>query len=191
MENNKIARIIAAGCGIGTVAAFTILIAKKKTKGPNKTEHKTAPESVEKKSATVTTAQKEQQSRVENMFGPRETWSDNKTRAPYPNGYKGFLYIECEGCGKERTFYAKNPFTRWKCECGHETALADLRPAYTYCRKCENTLKYMTNLKKDAFSVECRKCGAPIDMERSSKGTEFVPVGMSRKRAKEERYGNH
>jgi hypothetical protein len=71
MENKKIARIIAIGCGIGAVAAFTILSAKRKTKGTEETEHKTAPESVEEKPATVPTVQKEQRSRAENMFGPR------------------------------------------------------------------------------------------------------------------------
>lgn len=176
MENKKIARIIAIGCGIGTIAALTIFSARKKFSPSTKEEDKTAPESVEAKPEVVPVEKNEPRSRAENMFGPRETWSNNQPERPRPNGYKGFLYIQCESCGKEKTFFAKNPMNRWRCECGHETVLTDLRPAYTYCSKCENPLKYMTNLTKDIFVVECRKCGAPIDMERSRKGTEFVTM---------------
>ena len=96
MENKKIAQIIAIGCGIGTIAAFTILSARKKLSPPTKDEDKTELESVEAKPAVVPSEKKEQRSRAENMFGPRETWGNNQPSAPRPDGYKGFLYIECE-----------------------------------------------------------------------------------------------
>lgn len=197
MENKKIARIIAICCGIGTVAALAILNAKRKTKGTDDTEHCDRSEAMAayeqaKVAREASENAKREAERATHMFVPREKSADKQPRAPRPNGYKGFLYIECQDCGKERTFYAKNPMNRWRCECGHVTELSDLRPAYTYCRKCENPLRYMTNLEKAAFSVECRKCGAPIDMERSGKGTEFVTVGMPRKNwNKEEHHGNH
>ena len=49
----------------------------------------------------------ERNSRVERMFGERESWAtaeDDRTQGPY----KGFLLVVCEGCGKVKAFSARS-----------------------------------------------------------------------------------
>ena len=47
--------------------------------------------------------------------------------------YRGFLYIKCRYCGKERAFNAKKPLTGFRCECGQITELEDLKLMYVRC----------------------------------------------------------
>ena len=123
-------------------------------------------------------------SRAESMFGSREGWNmpaagNGKSNAERLDGketYKGFLFIRCEERGEVKGFYAKYPMTYHQCGCGHRTELHDLRPAYVSC-KCGETFKYMTNLEYD-FTIPCKACGSPVDMEMGAKGTAFVTVGQ-------------
>lgn len=123
-------------------------------------------------------------SRAESMFGSREGWNmpaagndeGNAKRRDEMETYKGFLFIRCEDCGETKGFYAKYPLTYHQCGCGHRTELHDLRPAYVAC-KCGETFKYMTNLEYD-FTIPCKACGSPVDMEMGAKGTAFVTVGQ-------------
>lgn len=66
-------------------------------------------------------------SRVERMFGKKETWvkrDPDEGQGPY----KGFLLVVCEECGEARAFCAKRETYSFRCdECGHETALENLR----------------------------------------------------------------
>lgn len=78
--------------------------------------------------------------------------------------YKGFLYIECEECGNFKAFMPKTPINRFRCDCGHETKLQDLKEMYVDC-KCGKSFKYMTNAKDSVISIECYACGAPVDLE--------------------------
>lgn len=129
-------------------------------------------------------------SRVERIFGKRETWAEAPKQEPERPAtqqeakqdgkppIKGFLIIECEDCGETKAFFAKTPVTDQFCsECRHKTPLNydDLLPAYARC-KCGRQFKYRTNARKMNLTVNCINCGAPIDMELNGRGTAFVTI---------------
>lgn len=122
-------------------------------------------------------------SKVERMFGdvsrriPVEAVTNPLEKKK--EEYKGFLLIECEDCGKLRGYHAKYPTTDYYCDCGHATALHDLRPLHLHC-KCGSSFKYMTNIQKSKLTYRCLDCGAPVDMELNNKGNAFVTVGDKR-----------
>lgn len=124
-------------------------------------------------------------SKVERMFGDVRSRIPIKSVLPavrkqnQDEGYKGFLMIECEDCGKVRGFYAKNPQSVYYCDCGCQTELKGLRPMYPKC-KCGSTFKYMTNTEKQSFTYNCLDCGSPIDMVLNKSGSAFVTVGSLR-----------
>lgn len=89
-------------------------------------------------------------------------------------GYKGFLLLECESCGKRRGFYVKSKQRVYFCECGHTTKLKNLRPAYVYCSDCRDTFRYMTNITDTSFSHYCLGCEKQIKMVLSDTGDSFV-----------------
>jgi ribosomal protein S27E len=117
-------------------------------------------------------------SKVERMFG------DVRSRIPVAavtkplknqdEGYKGFLLIECKGCGNVRGFYAKYPQSVYHCQCGCKTKLEGLRPMFPKCAKCGNTFKYMTNITKPDYTYNCLDCGSPIDMVLNKNGSAYV-----------------
>ena len=89
--------------------------------------------------------------------------------------YTGFLYLRCEKCGKERCFCAKIPTSTHRCECGHYTRLKKLRPARAIC-KCGGDYTYKTNITDQDFSMECLKCGAPIDLAMTRNRDSFYTL---------------
>ena len=103
-----------------------------------------------------------------------------KTEEPqdmeHPDGYKGFLYIKCDKCGKEKGFCAKEKIKSYKCECGKETELVNLKPLYTKC-KCGNEFKYMTNMNTAEFTYKCFTCGSPVDVKMNSRRTAYITIG--------------
>lgn len=126
---------------------------------------------------------KQPRSRAETMFGDKSKWDmpaaeprGNAHRDDGQEAYKGFLYIECESCGKVKGYYAKYPSTYYQCKCGHRTPLRSLRMAHVHC-KCGNEFRYRTNLQNQEFTISCLSCGSPVDMELGAKGTAFVTVG--------------
>lgn len=69
-------------------------------------------------------------SRVERMFGARDTWKSADPDADQ-GPYRGFLIVQCEECGAIKAFCAKHETYGYKCgECGHETPLEKLRPLF-------------------------------------------------------------
>lgn len=118
-------------------------------------------------------------SRVERMFGERESWATpNGVNADDGQGpYKGFLLIVCEECGEVKAFCAKRETYSFKCPCGHETALEHLRPMYMHC-KCGKTFRYKTNAETETLTHTCLDCKAPVDMELNKKGTAYVTIGV-------------
>lgn len=121
-------------------------------------------------------------SRVETMFGARETWNkpaEEKTPEPIKryneDGYRGFLYVKCDGCGHEKGFCTKTSITYNRCNCGHVTELRDLLPVYAKC-KCGEEFKYRSNIKADKFTINCLKCGAPIDVALNGKQNAFTTL---------------
>lgn len=66
-------------------------------------------------------------SRVERMFGARDTWKSADPDADQ-GPYRGFLIVQCEECGAIMAFCAKHETYGYKCgECGHETPLEKQR----------------------------------------------------------------
>ena len=96
--------------------------------------------------------------------------------SPATTGNKGFLYIKCEACGTTKGFCAKTPITEHRCACGHLTALDNLKPLYVNC-KCGAGFKYHTNITDNYASIDCIKCGAPVDMEYHDKKGIYETIG--------------
>lgn len=126
---------------------------------------------------TVPEAPTGRPSRVENMFGPRETWGANNDDGQGP--YRGFLMIRCEGCGKVHAYCAKKETYVSHCECGYETPLENLRVMHMHC-KCGMDFRYKTNLTDKYYTHECLDCKAPVDMELNSRETAYVTIGYRR-----------
>lgn len=120
-------------------------------------------------------------SRVEAMFGSKETWNTPKeSRQAKPDEdkqtYKGFLLIRCEKCGRVKAYCAKYPTAAHRCECGQSTELEDLIPVYAEC-KCGGEFKYRTNIRDPQITIDCLKCNAPIDLELNKRETAYVTIG--------------
>lgn len=64
----------------------------------------------------------------------------------------------------------------YKCECGKETELVNLKPLYTKC-KCGNEFKYMTNMNTAEFTYKCFTCGSPVDVKMNSRRTAYITIG--------------
>lgn len=90
-------------------------------------------------------------------------------------GYKGFLHIVCSGCGRRRTFCAKKPMTFYKCGCGQETELKNLKNIFAEC-KCGRRFKYMTNAEDDYLALDCIDCGAPMDVKLNERRNTYIPL---------------
>lgn len=118
-------------------------------------------------------------SRVERMFGARDTWKSADPDADQ-GPYRGFLIVQCEECGAIKAFCAKHETYGYKCgECGHETPLEKLRPLFMHC-KCGKSFSYKTNLTADRVTHTCLACKAPVDLELNSRKTAYVTVGERR-----------
>ena len=125
-------------------------------------------------------------SRVERMFGKREEWGTAPQQQAEPEAeaqtvrpVKGFLIIKCRRCGATRSFFLKDYATATRCAgCGAEIPLDGnlLRPAYMKCPDCENELKYRTNFTGERIELNCKKCGAPVDLELNGKGTAYNTI---------------
>ena len=64
--------------------------------------------------------QEQRGSRVERMFGKRDTWQAPTNPDADQGPYKGFLMVQCEECGAIKAFCAKHETYGYKCgECGH------------------------------------------------------------------------
>lgn len=97
-------------------------------------------------------------SRVERMFGARDTWKSADPDADQ-GPYRGFLIVQCEECGAIKAFCAK-----------HET----------YGYKCGKSFSYKTNLTAERVTHTCLACKAPVDLELNSRKTAYVTVGERR-----------
>ena len=93
----------------------------------------------------------------------------------YFQGYKGFLYIKCDKCGRTKGYCASRPLSFHKCECRHNTPLHDLAFVKSTC-KCGASFTYKTNIVDPQFSMNCLKCGSPIDLELDGHGTAYVTM---------------
>lgn len=120
----------------------------------------------------------QKRSRNDNLFGEgwKETLHNGYIQKDYSEsaeGYKGFLYIKCPVCGREKGFCAKNGITDYECECGHKTHLEDLKPMYVHC-DCGKNFKYLTNMDQDTFNYKCINCGDIVKIRINKRGTAYT-----------------
>lgn len=81
-----------------------------------------------------------------------------------PEGYTGFLALECELCGRTRCFYAKKPVWSFECACGQRNQLTRMKPVYAMCN-CGRKTFYQTNSISKHLSITCKRCGSPVNTE--------------------------
>ena len=91
------------------------------------------------------------------------------------NEYRGFLYLKCEECGKQKGFMPKIPITKYRCDCGHITYLKDMKAMRVSC-KCGAKFKYTTNIKDSTVSIDCYNCGSPVDLEYHERKHEYLTI---------------
>lgn len=88
-----------------------------------------------------------------------------KVSVATPEGlYKGYLYMECEDCGRRMWYPARVPTDRHRCECHHKTVLRDVVMMYVTCPKCGIKRTYRTNINAQTISYDCPVCHAPMDI---------------------------
>ena len=86
------------------------------------------------------------------------------------------MHIECEACGKDKSFYTKNRLKVYKCECGHSTELGEMLPAFMNCKCGVCNVRYRTNKRTKYITPSCFICGAPVDMELNEKKAVYVTI---------------
>lgn len=91
------------------------------------------------------------------------------------HGVKGFVILECEACGRVRYAFLKAPITKHGCLCGHETELTDIKPIYAHC-ECGESWRYRTNRAEEQITVNCPKCGYPIETELNGRRIAYVTM---------------
>lgn len=128
--------------------------------------------------------ERQKQTRVDKLFGSawrKKKPDDVEVAEPYEledneEGYTGFLLIKCEKCGKVKGFCTKKELKSYRCECGHETCLENLRPLYLRC-ECGAEYRYKTNLQTSVYTQNCLHCGNPVDIRLNNRKTAYVTIG--------------
>lgn len=114
--------------------------------------------------------------RVDHVFG--NTWKTPKAPTPKvekADGYKGFLHLRCEKCGRERTFCARTNMTFLQCECGHRTWLTNLSEAVVSC-VCGGRYVYKTNVRDRQFTMTCLGCKKPVRLCLDCDGKNYISI---------------
>ena len=77
--------------------------------------------------------------------------------------YKGFVYIKCPACGKERGTCFKKESDHYHCDgCGSRSEFErPLVPLWVNC-ECGKRFKYFTNMTDPMFDINCLDCGTPV-----------------------------
>lgn len=136
----------------------------------------------EEPKAPAAPASEQPASRVERMFGKRETWiserGDHAASGRTP--VKGFLHLKCPGCGNQFTTFLKEPKDFFYCrDCGTKIPLdlPAMRKFSAACNKCgDRPITYRTNSNEDVIAVSCRNCGAEIDGMLHKLRDEYVTI---------------
>ena len=117
--------------------------------------------------------QSEKHTRKDSLFG--ENWKNNieNSDPEQKEGYKGFLYVKCQFCGKTKDFCAKETITEAKCLCGEKIPLKNLRPMYVKC-DCGKDFRYFTNMTDDRFTCKCINCSSRVKIRMNTRGTAYV-----------------
>ena len=91
--------------------------------------------------------------------------------------YKGFMYIRCPECGKEKGFFTRQETDHYHCDaCGarriFEKPVKELR---LEC-ECGTRLRYFTNLEEPLFDINCFRCGSPVTVSWNGKKKMYMTV---------------
>lgn len=130
----------------------------------------------EKVAEDPTSTTQEQETPETPIHTPEPKPQPEQRPEPPETGYKGFLYIKCESCGYTKGFCTKQPIKETRCNCGHFTKLRNLKSLYVNC-KCGETFKYRTNLTDRMATINCLKCGSPVDLEYHDKKNLYATIG--------------
>lgn len=91
-------------------------------------------------------------------------------------GYKGFLLLECPGCGEVRAFNSKKPVTELVCrKCGQVTELEHLAVLEMACLGCGKTWGYRTNIEEPEIVSACVACGGEMSSRWDKDKHRYVP----------------
>lgn len=102
-------------------------------------------------------------------------------RATFETGYRGFMILTCEACGKSYTINAREPVTETACKaCGHVTALDGMAEVEMCCPSCGRTWRYKTNSEQADVSAHCISCGAVMVSEWDRKLRRYMPQKLKR-----------
>lgn len=87
---------------------------------------------------------------------------DDLSKSAAPK-YKGFMYIKCPVCGKEKGLCMKKETDHYHCDsCGKRSEFEKpLVPLWVNC-ECGRRFKYFTNMTESLFDINCLDCGAPV-----------------------------
>lgn len=147
------------------------------------TEHQEEPEGGAEQAA-------EPEARVEEDTGePDKAWREERDvktaplveRTTFDTGYRGFLILDCEGCGSEYITNARQPMEESVCRvCGHVTRLEEMAAVEMCCPDCGKTWWYKTNSEQADVSASCITCGAVMVSEWDRKLRRYVPKKLER-----------
>lgn len=187
MSEERICQVMEYAASVAS-APKGILLQTKMTK-------EQAPSCTEEKEAAAQPPRSGKQSRVERMFGPRESWDSGAKREDQQarpeeditmedavkgpekpkrtGGYTGFLHLRCEACGKTKGMCAKKPLKEHRCTCGHETKVEKLKKVEFTCSCCGSKFVYRTNENCLGFTMECLSCKAPVDLMYSQREKKY------------------
>ena len=92
-------------------------------------------------------------------------------------GYKGFLLLECPGCGAVSATNARQPITEFACRrCGQTTNLGNLAVLEMACPSCGKTWGYRTNIEEPEIVHACIACGGEMTSRWDKDKHRYVPV---------------
>ena len=97
-------------------------------------------------------------------------------RTTFETGYRGFLILACEECGRTHTINAREPVKDTVCKtCGHVTELKELAAVEMCCPDCGKTWTYKTNSEQAEVKARCIQCGTPMESEWDGKTRRYLP----------------
>ena len=100
----------------------------------------------------------------------------NKPDVETRQGYKGFLLIKCNTCGRIHAFNSRTITSRHQCrDCNRVMDLENLVPLQADC-ECGQKSRYRTNIEEPMLDVTCIACGNPVTVEWNSKKKYYQTV---------------
>lgn len=114
---------------------------------------------------------------IEEKAEPSPAAPAQETKEPEAEeGYRGFLLVKCQNCGKIYAYNARSETTESVCrDCGHTTPLRMLAQALFDCPKCGTKWTYKTNLLGAEATCRCIQCGTEMRARWHKNLRKYVP----------------